>query len=534
MRRLVLVSATCLGLFAGCSGAGNALDAATPAPGERPRSGGVLSLLLSASGDPPTYDLHRESVAAAIDVGGPVYENLLRFEPLAPTTISPDLATRWEAATDGLGYTFSLRPGVRFHSGSVFTATDAVFSLQRVGSPPGAMASPRKAGLEAVQAYQAIDAHTVRLQLSRPSPSLLANLAQGWMVMYERAWVEAGGNERPTTEMNGTGPFRPKAHQRGASFEVERSADYWLPGLPYLDGIKLLVVPDFSTRIAALRTGQVHVGRVFATDGDTLGQALGDKVTVSRTPAQSFGSLTMNARRAPFDDPRVREAVNLAIDRQANVQLLAQGAGEPGGFMTPGGAWALPPAEVAKLPGYGTDKAADIAVARRLLNEAGYGSSFDTTITTRTGQTFETLAVVMADQLKKVGISATIVPMETTRAFDAAQRGDFGLLTWGHEFALDDPDAVYGEFYGCGAGRNYFGLCLPEVDALMQQQSRETNPDQRRRMVLDLERSAVKAGIKLITHWNHRVDVWWNQVHNYRPHAAPFNNARYREVWLSQ
>lgn len=506
---------------------------APPAPTDRPHTGGVLSLLMAASGDPPTYDLHRESVAAAIDVGGPVYENLVKFDPLAPATITADLAERWEAAPDGLGYTFHLRPGVRFQSGGAFTAADAMFSLQRVAAPPPGMASPRKAGLDAVQAYQAVDDRTLRLSLTRPAPSLLANLAQGWMVMYERAWVEAGGHDRPIAEMNGTGPFRLKAHQRGASVDLERSPDYWTPGLPYLDGIRLLVVPDFSTRTAALRTGQVHLGRVFATDGEMLGQALGDKVTVSRTPAQSFGSLTINARRAPFDDPRVREALNLAIDRQANPQLLAQGAAEPGGFMTPGGAWSLPPGDIAKLPGYGPDKAADLARARRLLADAGYPNGFDTTITTRAGQTFENLAVVVADQIKKIGVNATLVPLETTRAFDAAGRGDFALLTWGHEFALDDPDAVYGEFYACGAPRNYFGMCPQEVDSLVQRQSREVNAAVRRRLVHELERTAVGAGIKLITHWNHRVDVWWSQVRGYRPHAAPFNNARYREVWLA-
>lgn len=505
-----------------------------PQGAEGPQRGGVLSLLMSASGDPPTYDLHRESVAAAIDVGGPIYENLIKFDPLDPNAIVPDLAEGWEASPDGLAYTFRLRRNVRFHSGGGFTAADAAFSLRRVQQPPPGMASPRRAGLEAVIGYEVVDDHTLRLRLGRPAPSLLANLAQGWMVMYEQAWVEAGGHERPTVELNGTGPFRFKTHQRSASFEVERNPDYWAPGLPYLDGIRYLVVPDFSTRTAALRTGQVHLARVFANDVEPLRQALGDRVTVSRIPAQSFGSVTMNTRRPPFDHPKVREAINLAIDRQANLQLLAQGAAEPGGYMTPGGPWALPPEELARLPGYGPDKTTDLARARRLLGEAGLGGGFDTTIATRAGQTFETLAVVVADQLKKINITATITPLETGRAFEVAQKGDFALLTWGHEFALDDPDAVYGEFYACGAPRNYFGTCVPEVDALVHRQSVELDPARRRALVHELERVAVGAGIKLITHWNHRIDVWWNTLRNYRPHAAPFNNARFREVWLAQ
>ena len=527
--RLLLLLLVVVAL-AGCS------SAAAPAPTQEngPKRGGVLTILMNPAGDPPSYDLHRESVGAAIESAGPAYENLIRFDPLAPSDIVPDLAERWEAAPDGLAYTFHLRQGVRFHSGGAFTAGDAVFSLQRVQSPPPGMVSPRKATLDAVAAVEAVDPSTVRVRLSRPSPSLLANLAVGWMALYERAWVQAGGPDRPMTEMNGTGPFKLKLHQRGSSLELERNPSYREPGLPYLDGVKLLVAPDFSTRTAAVRTGQAHFTRVFPTDAADLQKALGDKVTVLNQVAQSFGALTLNARRPPLDNPLVRQAINLAIDRRANIQLLAQGAGSMGGYMTPGGPWALSADELAKLPGYGADKTADQDRARQLLAQAGYPAGFTTVIATRSGQTFEQTAVVVADQLRKIGITATVKTYDIASAFDVAQRGDFDLLTWGHEFALDDPDAVYGEFYGCGAPRNYFGACVPEVDALVERQSREIDPAKRRVLVQDLERTAVTAGIKLIPHWVNRVDVWWSYVRNYLPHPAPFNNARYREVWLDR
>ena len=494
----------------------------------------MLSVLMNQSGDPISFDLHQESGSATMETAGPIYENLVAFDAGDPTKIVGELAESWSFSADGRTMSIALRKGVRFQNGDAFTSADAKFSLERVISPPRGVVSPRGPAFAAVDRIDAPDEYTLRITLKRPNSSLIANLAQGWMAVYSKKWVEAKSQDIPKTELNGTGPFRLKTYLPGNNFEVERSADYWRFNVPYLDGVKTLIVPDFSTRVAAFRTGQVHIERLFAADAKQLKTDLGQQITVVEQSAPSFGALYMNTRRAPFDNPLVRQAVNLAVDRYQGVQVLAQGGGDIGGYMMPGGAWALPTEEIAKLPGYAKDKAPDIAKAIDLLKQAGYPSGFPSDLVTRTGQTNVATATLMQDQLKKIGISATIVPIDSATATGRANAGEFQLLTWGHEFALDDPDAVYGEFYACDGVRNWSRLCSSEFDALYQQQSQELDPFKRHALVQQMERLGIPLGGKIVTHWNHRIDGMWSYVKNYVQHPSPFTNVRYREVWLDK
>ena len=498
------------------------------------KKGGVLTVLMNQSGDPPSFDLHQESGSAAIETAGPVYENLLSFDPLDPKALVPELADTWEFSQDGRSLTFRLHPGVSFQNGNSFTAADAKFSLERIASPPKGLVSPRKSTLAAIEAIEAPEERTLLLRLKQPNPSLLFNLAQAWMVMYDKEWLEANGPLAAEREVMGTGPFRLKEHVTGSHVTVERNPDYWQPGKPYLDAVKTLNVPDFGTRVAAFRTGQVHIERFYPRDGKELQKELGEKILMTVQPAPSFGALYMNAAKPPFDNPKLRAAVNLAIDRDAAVEVLSQGEGLVGGYLMPGGAWSLSEEEVRKFPGYAKDKATELEQAKALLKEAGVGSGFSVDIISRNGRSFIALSVFVQDQLTKLGITSKVVPTETAPATELARKGDFQLLTWGHEFALDDPDTVYGEFYICGGARNWAGLCSTEADALYEKQSQEVDTAKRKALVQEMERKAVPEAIKIVTHWNRRFDGQWAFVKDYLQHPSPFTNVRYRDVWLDK
>lgn len=511
------------------------MDQGQTGPAEsQPKRGGVLTLLMNQSGDPPSFDLHQESGSAAMESAGPAYENLVAFNPANPREVIPELAEGWNLSADGLVYTFHLQRGIVFHNTNFFTSADAKFSLERVINPPGGTASPRRSTFLAVASIETPDDYTLRIVLKRPNPSLLVNLAQGWMAVYDKEWVESNGQDAPKKELMGTGPFRFKEYLPGSYILVERNPDYWQSGVPDLAGIKTLVVPDFSTRTAAFRTRQVDIARLYAQDAKQLEQELGDQIRIAVQPSPSFGALYMNTTRAPFDKLAVRQALNLAINRYEAVQVLAQGEGDIGGYMMPGGAWALSQEEVARFPGYARDKAPDLTKARNLLSQAGYPKGFTTEILTRNGRSFVDTAVLLQDQLRQLGVTATIVPVETVIANQRADRGEFQLLTWGHEFALDDPDAVYGEFYICQGARNWSRLCLQEFDALYERQSQEVDSAKRLALVQEMERKAVPEVSKIITHWNRRFDGIWGYVKNYVQHPSPFTNVRYRQVWLDR
>ncbi|HLC29164.1 MAG TPA: ABC transporter substrate-binding protein, partial [Dehalococcoidia bacterium] len=379
------------------------------------------------------------------------------------------------------------------------------------------------------------DDSTVVIQVKRPYASLLVNLAQGWMAIYDKEWIEAKGNNIPEKEVIGTGPFLVKKYTRGTEVTREKNPNYWNKGLPYLDGIKHLIVPDQNTRLAAFRTGQVHIFAPKDSDFKKLQQELGDKVNFERGGAGlSPGTLYPNSTRKPFDNPKVREAIYLTANRWDAIQVLDQGDGFVGGYMRPGGSWSLSEEEILKFPGYGKDKTKDIERAKQLLAEAGFPSGFDAVVKTRQSQGYIDGSVFAIDQLKKIGINATMKPYETAQAYDAANNADYDLLYWGHGFALDDPDAVYNEFYLCNAPRNWSRLCSPQVDELFLKQSQEMDPAKRKEMMLQLERLAVPLASKIVFKWAGKRSAHWSFVKGYTAHTSSYNNIRFDSVWLDK
>ncbi|MER3397627.1 MAG: hypothetical protein C4315_05840 [Chloroflexota bacterium] len=523
-----------LGLAAGLALAAGCVPEGPRGPGVsrpagNPRSGGVLTVRID--GDPPHFDIHQASTSSVLWPLAPCYNLLVQYDPQDPDKIIPDLAERWEVSPDGKVYTFYLRRGVRFHHGKPFDARDVWASFGRIIRPPQGMVSPRRGVLGVVDGIELVDDYTVRFVLKRPAPSLLANLAQGWNVVYPEDILKAKGDMKK--DVVGTGPFKFKNYTPGVSIELERNPDYHVPGRPYLDGIKFFIIPDPNTALAAFISGQLLMYRPgVPAEAEEAERVLGNRVVVQRVNGLIFDSLNLNARRKPWDDPRVRRAISLAIDRNAAIAVLAQGDGAVGGAMPAGGQWALPTDELRKLPGYQPDKEAELAEARRLLAEAGYGGSLRATLLTRKGAEWEPASIFIRDQLAKVGIDATLNVQETATAFSLLNRGEFDLAPWVHAVAVDDPDAIFGEFYLCDSERNYSAVCLPEVDALFQRQSQEPNPLERKKLVWELDRRVLLGNIKVIIGWRFDRLMHWQNVKNYRRHPSLYNNQRLEDVWL--
>jgi peptide/nickel transport system substrate-binding protein len=251
-----------------------------------------------------------------------IYSGLLQYGPDDPDQWGPDLAERWDISEDGKEYTFHLRKGVTWHDGQPFTAADVKTSMDRVTSADfrsprcGTMLKPLVAGTDIV------DDHTVKIRLKLATPIFLPALASAWCRIVPKHILERDGDLTQPQSVIGTGPFKFKRYVRGNVIEWERNENYYNPELPYLDGVKQFVLKERSTQVAASKAGKVMLWNVGPPmrqgEADEVRQALGDAADVYQWPTAAIGVVYMPHDKPPFDNPEVRRAIHLAVDRQAS------------------------------------------------------------------------------------------------------------------------------------------------------------------------------------------------------------------------
>jgi peptide/nickel transport system substrate-binding protein len=536
---VALAGGGCAALTAAPRGAGSlpaglgtlARMPAAEAADETPRYGGLLTQDTFA--DPPHFDLHQSETIAALLPLAPCYNRLVQYDPFDVTKIVPDLAERWEISQDGKLYTFSLRRGVKFHHGKPFKAEDVKASWDRIINPPKGTFSVRKLTFDAVSGIETPDDHTVRFVLKRPMGSLLANIGQGWNVIFPKDVLDAKGDMKK--DVVGTGPFRMKQYMRGVSLEVEKYADYHIKGRPYLDGVKTFIIPDLNTAVNAYIAGQLLLHEATTeSQAEQARQQVGSRGVIARLTQMSALTMEMNAARKPWGDPRVRQAASMAIDRKEALQVMTDGAGEPSGMMLSTGQWALSAAELRKLPGYAPDKGAERAQARKLLAEAGFPNGLKGTMLVRRGQQFESAAILLKDQLGQVGIDVNLQILETAAYYERLAKRDFEVMGGSYSTAVDDPDAIFGQNYLCNAGRNYSGMCVEEVEKLFLQQSQIRERSARLPVVHQLQRVALQQVMKAVLGFRVTWYLYSAAVRNYRPHYTRYLAESREQVWLAQ
>lgn len=501
-------------------------DAGSVAP---PKYGGVLAVPQTTGGDPPSFDVHQEATGDTVGPMSQAYERLLLPDPQDETKVIPDLAERWEWSADGKTITFFLRKGIKFHNGNPFTAEDVKFTLERLGNPPKGVNSLRKSLLDPVQEVTVVDPATVKVSLTRPYAALLSFLASRYMPIYDKEWVEQSGQDIPKKEVVGTGPFKLKEYIRGVSVEMARNGDYWQGGKPYLDGVKFFIILDEGTRTAAFRSGQIHVCGCGRQNVDQLAADLAGQVRTYPTPAGAGSQMTLNPSRAPFDNPRVREAIHYAIHRVDLVKVQIPEGGRPNGTFAP--PWGLPSEELSKFAGYGPDQEANLAKAKQLLAEAGFANGFSTSISTRKGQSYENMSVFFENALRKVGITARLNFLESAAYFQVGATADFDLYVTSPSITGTDPDSVYAELWACNSPRNYARYCNQELETLYLKQSGTLDLAERKRLVNELEKKMLATGYKVMVGTGEGKEVAWNAVHNYFPGADHWKRT---SVWLDR
>lgn len=492
-----------------------------------PKTGGTLRFRIPT--DPPSLDIHQVSTYVGVFPEAPAYNQLIQFDPddSTQTRLIPDLATSLPEQPDETTYVFTLEKGVTFHDGRPFTSEDVKATLEWIKNPPEGKPSPRANVLAAVSSIETPDDGTVTLKLSRPNPSILANLATHYFAIGPKHVLEANGDLGK--DLIGTGPFKLAGYQSGVSLRLERNRNYFRKDRPHLDGVEAFIIRDENTALANFRAGQLQMlSPIDAVQVPDLKEELEGRAQIISVPSYTRIVLFPNAQRSLFRDKRARQALSMAIDRQAGIDVALSGSGQVGTYMHPDGQWALPAEVRNSIPGYGK---ADVQGARRLLSEAGI--SFPQQIRVLTRNDFEDTAVSVKDQLAQVGFDAQLDLRDSAAAYDAAYRGDFDLIVWHLSIAIDDPDAVFGEYAISDAPRNWSQVRVPAADELYLKQSQTLNVEERRALVNELEKTLLAEFQSIQLFYRISPNGVWNSVQNYTFHPSLYTNRRFEHVWLA-
>ncbi|MBW7915122.1 MAG: ABC transporter substrate-binding protein [Trueperaceae bacterium] len=386
-----------------------------------PVSGGTVTVAITA--DPPGWD---PTVSTSQEIPrvmyNNVYEGLVKFDRTG--AIVPALAESYDISADGLTWTFHLRQGVKFHDGSAFDSADVVAKFERARDPESGHTHPEY--YAAISDIAAPDANTVVFTLSEPSRGLLYNLARPDSILYP-----AEKAETQRSEPIGTGPFKFASYTEGAEVVLEKNADYYVAGVPYLDKAVFKIIGDPNTRFAALQAGDIDFIGVAVQPEQYLQVVTTPGLKGTEGTATTEITVAMNNARKPFDDLRVRQAITMAIDKDTIVQGAMFGLGTViGSHMSPSEPYYI---DLSDTYPY------DPVRARELLAEAGYADGFTIhfelpepyNIERRSGE-------VVAQMLREVGIDVELSVVEwgtwIQRIFVG---GDYDMTIIGHSEPRD-------------------------------------------------------------------------------------------------
>jgi peptide/nickel transport system substrate-binding protein len=460
----------------------------------QPKSGGHLRHILPYSSgniDPHTTE---DTIGYGF-IQDYWYETLVTFDFGNGTAdwriaarIIPWLAEKIEQP-DPTTYVFSVRQGVKWHNGDPLTADDINFSFNRMISPNAGVNPNFQRYVGGVASAETVDDHTVRIKSKTADADFLSNLSQRNPVIVPAKVLQSGGSL--SKQAIGTGPFRLATYTKDGSGEATRYENYWQKERPYLDGVKMTLKADDATMGAAFAAGQTDIiTRTDRKQAEPLMQA--NPKARSRTfLEEQIQGLTFQEGKPPYNDPRVRQAIHLAIDRQEVDKAVTFGEGQISGPVVVVGktGWHIPTDELLKLPGYRQPKDQDIAQAKQLLAAAGYASGLKTSIMFN-----QTYAVVPQDsevvqaQLRRIGVDAELKGVDNATYVANRSKGDFDL-NMAIEGSMYQPGFVVTTYY---RSQSLFGkaagMADAELDRLVDAQTVEFDATKRGQLFQQIER----------------------------------------------
>jgi len=443
------------------------------------------TLVYCSEGSPEGFNPSLYAAGTTFDASSrPIFNRLVEFER-GSIKLVPGLAESWTIAEDGLTYTFMLRKGVKFHSNKDFTPTrefdadDVVYSFERQlkdDHPMHKVSGGQYEYFESmdmpalIESIEKIDRMTVRFTLNRPEAPFLSNLGMDFASIMSRehaeAMLEAGTPEKADLEPVGTGPFALFAYQKDAVIRYKANPDYWA-GKAAIDDLIFAITPDASVRLQKLYAGECHV-MAYPNPADVASIRNDSRLTLQEQEGLNVGYLGFNTEKAPFTDKRVRQALNMAVDKEAIIDAVYQGAAMVAKNPFPPTIWSYNESTV--------DYAYDPDAARQLLAEAGV-SNLETDIWAMPVQRpYNPNARRMAELIQadwaKVGVNARIVSFEWGEYLKRSRLGEHQTVLMGWTGDNGDPDNFLFTLLGCEAakdGANRARWCNQDFDDLLMQ-----------------------------------------------------------------
>jgi peptide/nickel transport system substrate-binding protein len=496
--------------------------AAAPAPttaaaAGAPKKGGILKMGMQA--DPVALDPHSTSLTATNHIVELIYGRLVTID--ATLSPKPDLAESWDISSDGMVYTFKLRQGVKFHNGQSLVAGDVKYSYERVLDPK--TKSTSTAGLSSIDKIETPDDGTVKITLKKPNAAFLVGLWSPNYAIVKKEDVDKNGDLTKTA--NGTGPFKFKDYTPNTKLTLERNPNYWETGKPYLDGIEMIPVPDDTARSTAVRTGTVDF--VEYAPAKDIPQMKADKTLAiagdQNTNIRYLGfNLTMKDK--PWANPKVRQAISMAMDRQAIVDAAFYGLAIPTLTVFPPGYWATLDTKVPPQ---------DIAGAKKMLADAGFASGFKTAIKTWSSYPFlSNAALAVQDQLKQIGITTDVLPEDNGTFIADNNSKNYELLVSGTSGYVDPNEIMLGNF-GTGLASNNSGYSDPAFDKLVADGVVSTKQDDRKKVYAQLQMKLMADNPWVMLYVGSQYEAMKSFVKGYT-HIATGTNIALKDTWLDK
>ncbi len=438
----------------------------------------------------PHFDLHQGASAWSTVH---LYSNLIRYNLVdGLRTIIPDLAERWEVSRDGKSYTFYLREGVTFHDGTPLGAEDVVASFTRIIFPPKGMASVMRELFDGVEAVEKVNPLAVRFTLKDPRPYLLEVFTVPNCVIYAKKTLDANNNDLRKVIAPGTGAFMHKERREGEKWVLVKNPRYWDTELPYVDGLELLHLPEWTDRGVAVLTGQADLSLNTSVEMVQEGRKRSDIVATGQVPSVGIYMLYFNCQRKPLQDLKVRRAIHLAMSHQDIIKAFGTAEGvKLSSWLPRASSFATSTEVLEKTPGYRADKTADVTEAKKLMADAGFaqGISGLDFLVSSTASNAQVLAPAIQEQLKRtLNIEAKIRVAERGVLDADAAAGKFDLCVQGTTMMITlDPSTCWNIAFKSGASRNFSRYSNPQLDRMLEQLGKETDTAKRKQTAAEVQ-----------------------------------------------
>jgi peptide/nickel transport system substrate-binding protein len=487
-------------------GAGTVAPTAQAAAGT-PKRGGVL--VVGVTTDIATLEPHKDAATGRSLRTQLMYNYLVQADQ--NLQIQPDVAEKWDVSPDAKTYTFTIRKGIKFHNGRELVASDVKYTIERILDP--ATAAYGSGFLNSIDTVEAPDPYTLKLNLKTPNAGLLASLASSFAGIVAKEEVDKAGGALNKSD-GGSGPFMLDEWVQGQYLKLKRNPNYYIKDLPYLDGITYQVIPEETSIISQLKSGNVDMVSL----GDLKNYDLvkdQPNLTALRYGGEGMQYVNIDNTKEPFNKLEVRQAMSYAVDRPA---VLAAAINNVGTLTAP-----IPPA----LKDYALDPATlpqlkqDLAKAKDLMAKAGYPNGFKTELQVIVGFPANINGgQVVADNLKKIGIDAQIKQVEYGTWIKGFQNHEF-ILTMNGTAGNPDPDSLLSGRLG-SKGANNNNWKDDEVDNLLAQGRATPDMAKRKEIYAQLQRVLLDKAPQIWLYAPDIVEVMKKSVKGYVPNPSSF------------